>query len=1154
MLKFFKIPCLIALFFVFAALNLFSYEQVQIDTIIPIADKKFKPTRFELDPSGNFWVLNQRTKSLHRISKEGRTSQIISPSKETFKNPSDFQFLKDGSLLIADPGSKKVVLLKPYDSPGGSSSGGFDLVQIIHVPNPSSVAVSEDDILAVANNKANLIQMYSIDGVLLHYVFPDSKHPFKKIVAMAFSKDGVLWVLDAGSQSLHRYKKNRKLMGIVQGLKKPQDLVIDDYGYAYVSSAKGRWYEINPEGQIQGTFGTKGKKPGQLNNPSGLVIEDNQRLWVAETGNRRLQSFKVTNSLKVEKLRPDPVARIQVRYLGALDLKVDISHFDRDGNLLLLNRKRRKFKLITSTGTFITSFGNKGKGLEGFRNPSDFDFDAEEDLWVSDESDHTLKKVSEAGEILQMVGQKGRKEGFLKGPSLLKIRSDSSFVVADKSGTRVQVLSAKGLFLFLVGSRGKGKGMYSVVTGMAVNEERIALIDAERKALLFYDSHGKYLSQIANREARAPVWNDLADIETDELGRFYVLDRGAKRIRIFNRVGLFIADLSIYGNQISLGPEGRLLINDDNGISLYDVDFVPEKLKNLEVVDKDGIVGIQWEGCESCLGYQVYRSSGASDFTFLRSSKETMIQDDRVRPGLEFRYAVRGVNRMGYEGTWTESEGILPSKRWDLSLVSIEGAEFRPVFTAAFKYYVDHPIGSVVVRNNDERPIRNTKISISLKRYTDFPTEKIIKELKPGETKSFPVTLTFNTKVLELTENTPVQADIKVSYFEKGEQKHVSRNFPITLYSRNAIVWDDKSRLSSFITPRDPPIVEFSRSAIKNFLKPLKGSTVGKQLAKAVLFYEALNALEISYVPDPNTPFSEVAGNTEVIDYVQFPRETLRRKTGDCDDTTALLASLLESIGVEVAFVDTPGHIFLMANLDEGDPEIIGLPEERFVDYRGSLWVPIETTKLGQDFFEAWKTGMAQVRDGLEKGNIEFIPVIKASEKYPPVTLVEKEKKHTPFPKAKTAASFIPILKKLQQEKYEAQIKTIKAKIKKDPDNKMLEIQLAMAHVEGGKISDGKKIFSSLKNDADAEVQSSALNNLGNLSYLNGDYKSAHKYYSESSVLSPHDGGILINRARSAWKLGDRKSAKKYLYKAKDFQSDWRAYVTDMPSELMPKY
>ena len=52
------------------------------------------------------------------------------------------------------------------------------------------------------------------------------------------------------------------------------------------------------------------------------------------------------------------------------------------------------------------------------------------------------------------------------------------------------------------------------------------------------------------------------------------------------------------------------------------------------------------------------------------------------------------------------------------------------------------------------------------------------------------------------------------------------------------------------------------------------------------------------------------AENVAAVDYLQYPRDTLARKSGDCDDLSILYCSLLQALDIDTAFVTTPGHIF----------------------------------------------------------------------------------------------------------------------------------------------------------------------------------------------------------------------------------------------------
>jgi len=116
---------------------------------------------------------------------------------------------------------------------------------------------------------------------------------------------------------------------------------------------------------------------------------------------------------------------------------------------------------------------------------------------------------------------------------------------------------------------------------------------------------------------------------------------------------------------------------------------------------------------------------------------------------------------------------------------------------------------------------------------------------------------------------------------------------------------------------------------------PLSG-----RIFQAMRVLDAVGTFGIAYVQDPDSPISRTLGRAETVDTVRFPRLTLMNRTGDCDDTTALVCSLLESVGVRTAIATTPGHIFMA--FDTGEP-----PERRLPGRAGARGDT--TRRLGLD-------------------------------------------------------------------------------------------------------------------------------------------------------------------------------------------------------------
>jgi tetratricopeptide (TPR) repeat protein len=203
---------------------------------------------------------------------------------------------------------------------------------------------------------------------------------------------------------------------------------------------------------------------------------------------------------------------------------------------------------------------------------------------------------------------------------------------------------------------------------------------------------------------------------------------------------------------------------------------------------------------------------------------------------------------------------------------------------------------------------------------------------------------------------------------------------------------------------------------------------------------------------------------------------------------------------------------------------------------------------------EAWQSGTARLASEKDKDAIQFIRISDAADKYPPVTLVEIDKETPQYPSEKVGKTFPAILKQMENERFNGKLNEIKNRIKADPTNRMLQIELGMVYVEGKKNEEGNKIFVSLlKSEEPIEVQSSARNNLGNLAYLDSNYKEAAIHYEKAATLSPDDGGIIINRARAAWRMGEKQAAMKYLETAKALMPEWREFASDIPAEYLPK-
>src|SRR5207302_7165056 len=144
----------------------------------------------------------------------------------------------------------------------------------------------------------------------------------------------------------------------------------------------------------------------------------------------------------------------------------------------------------------------------------------------------------------------------------------------------------------------------------------------------------------------------------------------------------------------------------------------------------------------------------------------------------------------------------------------------------------------------------------------------------------------------------------------------------------------------AWVTPGDPAVDELARQASRLALAQENHPFGNRNLAFAAAMTDALAELGVAYVPDPTTPFATVSATPHAVDTIYYPYQTLDRLSGDCDDTSVLMASLLGNVGVGTRFVDVPGHIFVIVDtgLNEHNRSALGADSTMMVIADQEVW------------------------------------------------------------------------------------------------------------------------------------------------------------------------------------------------------------------------
>lgn len=318
--------------------------------------------------------------------------------------------------------------------------------------------------------------------------------------------------------------------------------------------------------------------------------------------------------------------------------------------------------------------------------------------------------------------------------------------------------------------------------------------------------------------------------------------------------------------------------------------------------------------------------------------------------------------------------------------LTIAAVEIDDVFPSLSLYYRANPVGSIVLKNELDVTAREIEVTLEMS-VMDFPTSNSdVGELAPGEEVRVPLFARLSERVLSQRGRLLVQPRVTVDYSAEGASLSVSEVTEIYAHSNTAITWDDSRKLAAFIMPDERIAGDFG-SRYADVGDRAEEIDLSERLFRAARLADIVGALGINYVEDPISGISEILGSATVVDSVRYPRDTLRVEAGDCDDTTALLCTLYEATGIRTAILTSPGHVFMAFNTGEPAQNIWMFDSETTsaIAYKGTVWLPVETTILDQGFRAAWEEG-SRLWDTYEpSGETEFLPVEDARELYEPI-------------------------------------------------------------------------------------------------------------------------------------------------------------------------
>ena len=493
---------------------------------------------------------------------------------------------------------------------------------------------------------------------------------------------------------------------------------------------------------------------------------------------------------------------------------------------------------------------------------------------------------------------------------------------------------------------------------------------------------------------------------------------------------------------------------------------------------------------------------------------------------------------VGAGGAWAQYFGLTQGLRVELGTsfhlsgftrrLTLGGTSFESVFPVLHGSYDTVPLGRTTIRNGERFPLKNIEVSLYVKELMDGPkTCATVEQLRPGESRAVDLYALFADRILGVREDADMAVELSVDYTLNGRRQRRTITDALRLCNRNALTWDDDRKAAGFVSAKDQEVLRVSK-LVAGMVRKEGPASIDLTMRIGMGMLEAMSASHISYVRDPNTPTYEAASeNASVIDFLQFPNQTLKLKGGDCDDLSILYASLLESVGIETAFITVPGHIYAAFALDMKPQEArrVFLEERELIVQDGKAWVPVEITMVGDSFQNAWQAGAREWNEKAAAGQAHLYPIHEAWKTYETAGTPADVGEVDELDGAAFTLRYKQELTTFIERELRPQIEKIEQAMGNKPESKLLN-RIGVLYVRYGLVDQAQSVFAAI---LESEQYGPTLTNLGNICLLRGDFEKALPLFESALSKDPESSGALLGLARANQGLGRLALARQYL-------------------------
>ncbi|OQY59471.1 MAG: hypothetical protein B6245_06495 [Desulfobacteraceae bacterium 4572_88] len=332
-----------------------------------------------------------------------------------FSHPKAIAVDKDGSVYVSDSAKQRIQKFKPdgtHITWGYRGEGDGEFL------SPKGIAIDRMGSVYVADSETHCIQKFEEDGNQYEFVSKwcggENGVELNSPRDIVIDDNNIMYVADEGDNSIQVFDLNKEQDQYVGkwgedseriSLEERMNQLIDDYleliqAYRMNFRALTDMLRYLPTSVENGTF----------KNPKSIAVDSNGHIYVADSGNQRIQKLKSDGEFLS---KWTGIGKKE----GMFQLPLGIAVYKENGEEYICvadtgNHRIQVFR--RKDGRHIRTWGSEGKSLGQFEFPGDVAVDEDGNIYVADTLNARIQKIEPNGHI-EVWGEGAIKDGNFTG-------------------------------------------------------------------------------------------------------------------------------------------------------------------------------------------------------------------------------------------------------------------------------------------------------------------------------------------------------------------------------------------------------------------------------------------------------------------------------------------------------------------------------------------------------------------------------------------------------------------------------------------------------------------------------------------------------------------------------------------------------------------